>query len=104
MLIIKHDHTLPTGVDILLRRKEDGLMLRSKSDIFEILAYLGKTKMVLLGMKDEGNIVILWYDPPVQPTMEILYEDGKVLVRSTVEHDEALKMVDEAIKMVKKVF
>lgn len=103
MLIIKHDHMLPTGVDICLRVKEDGLMVRSRSEIFETLAILGKAKKVLLGMEEEGHTAILHYEPPVAPTMEIWYEDCKVLVRSTVENDEAIKMVNEAIEMVKKV-
>ena len=103
MLIIKHDHTLPKNIDICLRKSEQGMMIRSRNDIFETFAILGKSKKVLLGIESEGQVTVVNFDKAVAATVEIRYKDLKVDVRRTVKNEEAIKMVNEAIEMVKKV-
>lgn len=103
MFIMKNDHTLPVGVDVCLRTNEDGLMVRARGEIFETLAILGKAKMALLGMCENGKVAMICYDSPVAPSVQISYRNYNVLVSSTVENDKAIEMVNEAIEMVKKV-
>lgn len=100
MLIVKNDHMLPEEVYITIRLNKRGLMIRSKEDIFETLAVLGKSKKALLGL-DEN----LKFQRTIsnEQKIEIRYGSSTVDIRSTSDCEETRDIIDQAIELFKKV-